>query len=177
MEPIDIEKLRYPIGHYEAPSTYSPELLRSWIADIKAFPTLIREAVAGLDASALQKTYRPGGWTIHQLVHHCADSHMNAFIRIKLALTEDNPTIKPYAEERWAELPDTLNLSAEIALNLLDGIHTKMAYLLEGLDSDALNRTFTHPQYMRTQTLAFTIGQYSWHGRHHLAHIGLALKG
>ena len=171
---IDIEKLRYPIGKYTAPDTFAADTIAGWIADIAALPKLIKTEVEGLTADQLQQTYRPDGWTIQQLVHHCADSHMNALIRIKLALTEDNPTIKPYMETRWAELPDTLELPINASLLILEGVHARMAILLKSLTAEQLQRTFVHPEHNRTQSIAFTIGSYTWHGKHHLAHIKLA---
>jgi hypothetical protein len=107
-------------------------------------------------------------------VHHCADSHVNAFIRFKLALTEDNPTIKPYTEALWAELPDTLDLPISTSLQILEGVHARMAKVLSTLTEEQLQRTFVHPEHNRTQSIAFTIGSYAWHGKHHLEHVKLA---
>lgn len=171
---MDIENLRYPIGKYSAPETFSPETIAGWVKDIEALPQLIKAEVSGLSGDILQQTYRPGGWTIHQLVHHCADSHMNAFIRFKLALTENNPTIKPYMEALWAELPDTLDMPINASLLILEGVHARMATLLKSLTSEQLQRTFIHPEHNRTQSIAFTVGSYAWHGNHHLAHIKIA---
>ncbi|UPT68528.1 MAG: putative metal-dependent hydrolase [Sphingobacteriales bacterium JAD_PAG50586_3] len=171
---MDIEKLRYPIGKYVAPEAFTAETITDWIKDIETLPQLIKTEVDGLDATALQQTYRPGGWTIQQLVHHCADSHMNAYIRFKLALTEDNPTIKPYMEGLWAELPDTLDMPISSSLHILEGVHARMAALLKTLTADQLQRTFIHPEHNRTQSIAFTIGSYAWHGKHHLAHVKIA---
>lgn len=174
MQTVDIEKLKFPIGKFEYPQLTTYEDIKSWINEIESFPGRLKAEVEGLDNSSLLKRYRPGGWTIHQLVHHCADSHINSLIRFKLALTEDNPTIKPYTEDKWAELPDTLELPIGVAIQILEGVHTKLTVLLRNLTAEQLQRTFTHPEYMRTQTLAFTIGLYAWHGNHHLAHIMLA---
>ncbi len=171
---IDIEKLRYPIGKYIAPDAFTIDAIAGWIEDIAALPKLIKTEVEGLTADELQQTYRPDGWTIQQLVHHCADSHMNALIRIKLALTEDNPTIKPYMETLWAKLPDTLELPINASLLILEGVHARMATLLKSSTAEQLQRTFVHPEHNRTQSIAFTIGSYAWHGKHHLAHIKLA---
>lgn len=174
MQSADIEKLRFPIGKYTAPESYTPQLIAGWIDDIAAFPALLKAEVETLPVADLQKTYRPGGWTIQQLVHHCADSHVNAFIRFKLALTEDNPTIKPYAEALWAELPDTLELPIGASLQILEGVHARMAKVLSTLTNEQLQRTFVHPEHNRTQSIAFTIGSYAWHGKHHLEHVKLA---
>jgi hypothetical protein len=168
---IDIEKLRYPIGKYATPEIYTAEIIARWITDIEALPQLIKAEADNLSSAALQQTYRPGGWTIQQLVHHCADSHMNAFIRFKLALTEDNPTIKPYMEALWAELPDTVDMPISASLHILEGVHARMAALLKILTPEQLQRTFIHPEHNRTQSIAYTIGSYAWHGNHHLAHI------
>ncbi len=176
MQPTNIETLKFPIGKFEYPETLAAETIQSWINDIEELPLLIKAEVEGLGNETLLQSYRPGGWTIQQLVNHCADSHMNALTRFKLALTEDNPTIKPYAEALWAELPDTLELPVSISIQMLEGIHAKLTILLKSLSEEQLQRTFTHPEYMRTQTLAFTIGSYAWHGRHHLAHIQLAKR-
>lgn len=174
MQTTDIEKLRFPIGKYHFPETLSPETLTGWIKDIEELPSLLKAEVDGLDEATLQRRYRPEGWTIHQVVHHLADSHINSIVRIKLAITNDNPTINPYPENLWAELPDSLELPISTAINILDGIHAKMAVLLKSLTPEKLQRTFVHPEYNRTQTLEFTIGLYAWHGRHHLEHIKLA---
>lgn len=171
---MDIEKLRYPIGKYTAPETYTDEIISGWVKDIETLPQLIKAEVSGLSGDTLQQTYRPGGWTIQQLVHHCADSHMNAFIRFKLALTENNPTIKPYMETLWAELPDTVDMPINASLLILEGVHARMATLLKSLTSEQLQRTFIHPEHNRTQSIAFTIGSYAWHGNHHLSHIKIA---
>lgn len=171
---MDIEKLRYPIGKYTAPETYTDEIIAGWVKDIETLQQLIKVEVSGLSGDTLQQTYRPGGWTIQQLVHHCADSHMNAFIRFKLALTENNPTIKPYIETLWAELPDTVDMPINASLLILEGVHARMATLLKSLTSEQLQRTFIHPEHNRTQSIAFTIGSYAWHGNHHLSHIKIA---
>lgn len=124
-----------------------------------------------MDQSELQQTYRPNGWTIAQVVNECADSHMNSFVRFKLALTEDIPTIKPYFENLWAELPDSRNYPIEDALKILEGLHTKWVFLLKSLTDDELNKEFIHPDSSDKISLKTNIGIYAWHGEHHLAHI------
>lgn len=174
MEATELETLKYPIGKYQFPENVSIENIQHWIGEIAAFPALLKSELEDVRAEDLQKRYRPGGWTIHQVVHHCADSHINSLVRFKLALTEDNPVIKPYAESLWAELPDTLDLPVDVAVQLLEAVHTKLYVLLSSLTEEQLQRTFIHPEYNRTQTIVFTIGLYAWHGNHHLAHIRLA---
>lgn len=164
---------RYPIGQFACNEIISSEEVQRWIQEIKTLPARLIEVVNGLEEEKLKNTYREGGWTIHQLVHHIADSHLNSFIRFKLALTEKNPTIKPYAEDQWAKLPDS-SLPIEISLTLIRGLHERWVYLLENLTAEQLNRTFTHPE-SGVITLAKNIGLYAWHGNHHLAHIKNAI--
>lgn len=165
-----MDELKYPIGAYtEKP--FSAPRLREWINDIKYLPENIERAILNLDETQLNTPYRPDGWTIKQVVHHVADSHMNAYIRFKLALTEDNPTIKPYREELWAELSDTKNLPINISITLLHALHIRWVEILNNVQDDEWNRTIFHPQYNRKSTLWYLLGSYSWHGRHHTAHI------
>lgn len=165
------EKLKYPIGRFRQPAPITREIRDAAISDLTVFPDLLRRAVQGMTDVQLDTPYRPEGWTVRQVVHHCADSHMNAMIRIKLALTEDHPTVKPYAEPRWAELPDTAMMPVEAALVLLDGLHARWSFLLERLTDADLNRTFYHPANRATVTVDEAICQYAWHANHHLAHI------
>jgi len=166
-----LDKLRFPIGKFHMPEIVSRELIDSYIADISVFPELLKKEVAGLSDGQLDTTYRPEGWSIRQIVHHCADSHMNSFIRFKLALTEDSPTIKPYYEERWAELPDSNLKSLEPSLNILGGLHERWVVLLKSMDDDDLTKVFVHPEHGRRIPLLENLGIYAFHGRHHLAHI------
>jgi hypothetical protein len=161
--------LRYPIGKFQFDGEITSGVAEGWLNEIEALPRILREAVGNMDDEQLDTAYRPGGWTVRQVVHHVADSHMNAFIRFKLALTEESPVIKPYEEGRWAELPD-YDLPIEVSLSLIEGIHIRMGKLLSGLDADDLSRTFIHPDSGEV-TVGENIGIYSWHGRHHLAHI------
>ena len=165
------EKLKYPIGRFRQPTPISTEFRTTAISDIATFPERLREAVQSLSDDQLDTPYRPEGWTVRQVVHHCADSHMNAMIRIKLALTEDNPTIKPYAEPRWAQLPDTLTMPIGSALTLLDGLHARWSFLLQRLTDTERERTFFHPESGRAFTVDEAICQYAWHSNHHLAHV------
>jgi len=165
---------RYPIGEFSCNEVISSEEIQQWIQDIKTLPARLIEALTELEVEMLKKTYRKGGWTIQQLVHHIADSHLNSYIRFKLALTEKNPTIKPYAEDHWAELADS-NLPIEVSLTLIKGLHERWVYLLENLTDEQLKSTFTHPQ-SGVITLEKNIGIYAWHGNHHLAHIKNAIQ-
>ncbi len=161
---------RYPIGKYE-PKPYSEAQLQEWLADIKFLPAAIEAAVQNLDEQQLDTPYRDGGWTVRQLVHHVADSHMNAYIRFKLGLTEDNPTIKPYEEKDWAEMVDTKEVPINISITLLHTLHTRWHSILKGMKQSDLDRTVIHPEHQRQMTLWFLLGMYAWHGRHHTAHI------
>jgi uncharacterized damage-inducible protein DinB len=161
---------RYPIGK----ATLEPELSdaerREAIAVIAAVPAHLRAAVAGLTPEQLDTPYRDGGWTVRQLVHHVPDSHLNAYVRFKLALTEDNPTIKPYAEARWAELADTKTTPVEVSLTLLEAVHHRLNEVLRSLGPEDFQRPLTHPDMGRL-TLDQMLGLYAWHGRHHVAHV------
>ena len=158
--------LRYPIGRFDA-ATADRE---RDIAVLAELPSMLRSAVAGLDDFQLDTAYRDGGWTVRQLVHHVADSHMNAYVRIRLALTEDWPTIKPYAESRWAELADAKTLPVEVSLALLEALHRRWVVLLKSLGEEDWQRGYMHPENGR-QALGTVIALYSWHSRHHTAHV------
>ena len=161
---------RYPIGKYE-PHPFSQDQKVKYLADIKFLPQDTEQAILNLDAHQLQTPYRDGGWTLHQVVHHVADSHMNAFIRFKLGLTEDNPTIKPYNEAAWAELEDVKTLPINISLTILHALHKRMVALLKSITDEQWMRTVEHPQYKKQMTLWYVLGLYAWHGKHHTAHI------
>ncbi len=170
-----VEQLKYPIGEFEKPTQIEAAHIEQWISDIEAFPTRLIALVKDLTAEQLLWPYRPEGWTIQQVVHHCADSHINSIIRFKLSLTEDNPTIKPYFENRWAELPDTLDLPISTSLSILKGLHARWTYLLKSLQSEDLKKGFVHPEHGKQFYLDETIGVYAWHSNHHLAHIEQAI--
>lgn len=162
--------LRYPIGPWHRPNgPVTPEWRANHIRDIAELPAQMRAAVAGLSDAQLDTPYRPDGWSLRQVVHHVADSHANGYIRQKLALTETNPTIKPYDEERWAELPDS-TLPIDVSLRMLDAIHDRWAALLRSLPAERFSAPYQHPQ-SGPQTLDSSLSNYSWHGRHHVAHI------
>ena len=169
-----LNKVQYPIGKFEKPAVCTQEMINQGIEDIANFPILLRQEVENLDEKSLLKTYRPNGWTIQQIVHHCADSHINSFTRFKLALTEDSPIIKPYEEALWAELPDTLNYPIHTSLVLLEALHLRWVYLLKSLTPEQLERKFIHPASGSEVILKNAILSYAWHGKHHLAHIKLA---
>ncbi|RFU66214.1 YfiT family bacillithiol transferase [Bacillus sp. V59.32b] len=161
--------LRYPIGEFNHRGSITLESINEWIKEIEIAPEDVKEAVKGLEDDQLDTPYRPNGWTVRQVVHHLADSHMNAYIRFKLALTENNPTIKPYQESEWAELPDS-ELPVEVSIMLLEALHTRWVTLLRSLTSTQLEQTFQHPDSGIVQ-VGYNIGLYAWHGRHHIAHI------
>lgn len=168
--PEDLKKLRYPIGLFEPPSGIDQTQIEKWISDIETLPADLRKTVQGLTDAQLDTRYRPGGWTIRQVIHHLPDSHLNSFIRFKWALTEDGPHIKPYFEDRWAQLPDYSLAPVSASLDLLEALHRRWVVLLRSLTRQDLDRQFIHPE-SGPANLAETIGSYAWHGRHHLAHI------
>jgi DinB superfamily len=161
---------RFPIGKFHYEGAPSAEQRQKFIADIAQTPVALRAAVDGLSQQQLDTPYREGGWTVRQLVHHVPDSHMNAYIRFKLALTEDEPTIKPYAEDRWAELADTKSTPIEVSLVMMDSLHQRWVELLRSLEPNDWRRQFRHPE-LGVVPLEKNVALYSWHGRHHVAHI------
>jgi hypothetical protein len=169
----DLENLKFPIGRFNAPETITTAHIKSWIEVIESFPERLAAAIGGLRSEDLEKTYRLNGWTIRQLVHHCADSHMNSLIRFKLALTEDTPTIKPYAENLWAELTD-YDAPVGSSIKILEGLHERWVKLLENLTEVELEKQFFHPESKELISLKQNIGIYAWHCNHHLAHILIA---
>jgi hypothetical protein len=163
--------LRYPIGRFDFDAPISDSDFPRLIALIAEAPGALRSAVAGLTRDQLETRYRPGGWTVKQVVHHVPDSHMNAYMRFKLALTEDEPTIKPYNEAAWAELADSRRVPIEVSLDLLDALHLRWVALLRSMDAADFNRGVRHPEHGRLLTMKQLLGLYAWHGRHHVAHI------
>lgn len=160
---------RYPVGKFAKPDPITPDLRVGAIADIADLPSELRNAVKGLDYEQLNSPYRDGGWTVRQLVHHIADSHMNAFIRVRLALTEDWPTIKPYDEKAWASLHDS-TAPIEWSLELIEALHARWVMLLQSLNDTQWQRGFRHPEN-GPQTVELSTLVYAWHSRHHVAHI------
>jgi uncharacterized damage-inducible protein DinB len=174
MTDINIDP-RYPIGKYQ-PQPFSQKQLQDWLNDIKSLPTTLEFAVQDLDESQYNTPYREGGWTIKQVVHHLADSHINAYTRFKLGLTEDAPQIKPYLEKQWAEMNDVQNLPANISITLLHALHTRLYEAIKDLKKEDWDKTVYHPEHKKEITLWHLLGMYSWHGRHHVAHITTARK-
>ncbi|MHA7130499.1 YfiT family bacillithiol transferase [Algoriphagus namhaensis] len=169
---MDIEHLKFPIGRFVEPKDISPEQLSEAIDYIRSFPDFLQKATLGLSSEYLATPYRPGGWTVRQVIHHLADSHMNAFIRFKLALTESNPTIKPYEEQLWAEMKD-YQLSTDTSIQLIELLHEKWSKVLDHMDSADFERAYFHPQSQSLVPLKVATLMYEWHSRHHLAHINL----
>lgn len=167
----NIEHLKFPIGKFQKPEFIPQEIIQNWIKIIEEFPQKLKEETQHLSETELEKQYRPDGWTIRQVVNHCADSHMNSLIRFKLALTEDTPTIKPYFENLWAELSDSKQISIESSLKILEGLHARWVNLLRSLDENDLDKEFFHPESKVKTSLKNTVGIYAWHCEHHLAHI------
>ncbi len=162
--------LRYPIGKFQMPKVVSPEERAGYVESIARLPKDIRSAVAGLSDAQLDMPYRPGGWTVRQVVHHLPDSHVNSYVRFKLALTEDTPTIRPYMEERWAELPEAKSGPIDLSLNLLDTLHHRWSVFLQAFTSDDYARTLVHPE-LGVFRLEQLLALYAWHGKHHVAHV------
>lgn len=167
--------LRYPIGKFEAPRTMTAELRNELVSQIAEAPSQLRRAVTGLNSQQLNTPYRNGGWTVIQVVHHVPDSHMNAYIRCKLAVTENAPIIKPYDEGKWAELQDASGLDIEISLVLLDALHRRWVVFLQSLTEEQFQYIFHHPE-AGVMSLDRTLALYAWHGRHHVAHINALRK-
>jgi len=165
-----VTDLRYPIGKFTYEGPLTEDRKSAFLDDIAKTPAKLRVAVKGLSQNQLDTPYRPGGWTVRQVVHHVPDSHLNSYTRFKLALTEDEPTIKPYAEDRWAELADTKATPLEVSLTLLDSLHDRWMRLLRSMTPEQWKRTFRHPE-LGPMTLEKTLALYAWHGRHHVAHI------
>ena len=161
---------RYPIGKYE-PLVFSEEQKTKWLNEIRQLPAALENAIHDLDEAQLQSPYREGGWTIHQLVHHIADSHMNAYIRCKLGLTEHHPVVKPYEEKLWAELEDVKLLPVNVSITLLHALHARWYAAIRDLSLLQWNRTIIHPSGPKEMTLWHLLGMYAWHGSHHVAHI------
>ena len=169
-------ELRFPIGEFIKPEIIASSLISTWIDDVKSFPERLEAVVVGLNKEELNYKYRPKGWSIKQVVHHCADSHMNSLLRFKLALTEETPAIRPYFEDRFAELPDSLDDNIEDSLILLKGLHAKLATVMSHLSESDLAKEYMHPEHGQKFRLDEVVGTYAWHSNHHLAHVVQALK-
>jgi len=165
------DKLKYPIGEFDCPDAINSDHINSWIERIKALPEKMESAILQLNDVQLDTVYRPGGWTLRQVVHHVADSHMNSYIRFKLAITEDTPTIRGYFEDRWAELPEAKNGDPGISISLLKALHERWSATLIAMNSSDFDKSFYHPEMDREVPLKEAVGLYAWHSDHHLAHI------
>ncbi|MEO7192945.1 MAG: YfiT family bacillithiol transferase [Vicinamibacterales bacterium] len=166
-----MDDVRYPLGRFQPPRNVTAELRDTWVEQFAQAPAKLRAAVDGLDADQLQTTYREGGWTVAQVVHHLCDSHMNAYIRFKLALTEEVPTVKGYDESAWATLPDASSTAGlDVSLRLLEALHERALAMLRAMGPDAWGRQYVHEE-AGLRTLDLTLAIYAWHGRHHVAHI------
>ncbi len=173
---IVLDELKYPTGKFKWPKEISADEIKNWIDVIEKFPSLLKNEVENLSDAELALVYRPDGWNIRMVVHHCADSHSNAFARFKLALTEDKPTIKPYIESLWATLPDVTEAPIEWSLQILEGLHKRWNVLLRSLSVTDLQKVFIHPDHGRELKLESVIALYAWHCNHHLAHVKQAKK-
>jgi hypothetical protein len=165
-----VDDLRYPVGKFVLDPATTTDKRNAWIRQIADAPALLRAGVAGLDDRQLDTPYRPGGWTVRQVLHHVPDSHLNAYCRFKLALTEDNPTIKPYDEDAWAKIADTARTPPDVSLTLLEALHRRWVILLESLSARDFARPLHHPEH-GGRTLDWMLQLYAWHGRHHAAHV------
>ena len=172
---MNLEELKYPIGGFSPPKIKDEAFKLAAIESIERFPAEVRKEVGGLDEAGIQWIYRPDGWTINQVVHHCVESHMNAVIRFKLALSEDNPTIKPYLEDKWAQMDD-YRLPIENSVILLEYLHIKWVHILRSINDADWDRRFTHPEMGKSIRLITNLALYAWHCEHHLAHIKQAKK-
>ena len=165
-----MSELQYPVGKFQLPVKISDDDRRTFIGQIEEAPAQLWSAVVGLSEEQLDTPYREGGWTVRQVVHHLADSHMNAFVRFKLALTEDQPSVKTYNQQRWAELPDAKTAPVAVSLSLLDSVHKRFGMLLRSMSAADFARTMNHPE-QGIVSLDRYLSLYAWHGRHHVAHI------
>lgn len=165
----DLESLRYPLGRFQLDAEPTAGKRAEWIETIEALPRRLRDAVADLSDDQLGAQYRDAGWTLRQLVHHVADSHANAYIRLKLALTEERPVVRAYDEKRWAELPDA-RLPVEVSLVLLESLHARWVALLRSMKEETFSRVWLHPEH-GPRDLDFLLQLYAWHSRHHVAHV------
>jgi len=167
----ELEKLKYPIGHFERPDDISPEDIGNWIKVLETLPNRLLTLVDELSDEQLDTPYRNGGWTVRQVVHHLADSHHNSYTRFKWALTENRPLIKVYEEKEWSELIDAKTAPISLSINYLTALHAKIVYLLKRLSPKELENSYIHPDGNVNVSVAENIGKYAWHSNHHLAHI------
>lgn len=166
------KNLQYPIGEFVAPENVTKKDLDGWIETIERAPEQLKKVLESLPDSLVETSYRPGGWTVRQIVHHLADSHLNSYIRFKWALTENSPTIKAYDENAWANLPDC-EMPIDVSLNLLESLHKRWCYLLRSISMSDFDKTFYHPETKQTVKLSTNVALYAWHSTHHIEHIKL----
>lgn len=166
----------YPVGKFEYGKSYTQADNKRHINELELFPRQLITIASELTEDLLLESYRPGGWNARQIIHHIADSHMNAYMRIKLSLTEDSPIIKPYDQDSWAKLEDSLKLPVECSLQLIESVHLRMVYLLKTLDQEALQRKYIHPEYKREFKLDELLALYAWHGKHHAGHLTVIIN-
>lgn len=172
-----LEKLKYPIGKFICPKTITDEQVKTWIEDLELLPSRVNELVQNLNHEQLETPYRPGGWTVRQLIHHMADSHHHSYTRFKWALSENAPIIKAYEEKDWSELFDAKTAPIALSIHYLNALHAKLVYLLKGLSPSDLKREYIHPEGNIRVSVAENMGKYAWHSNHHLAHIkGLIIR-
>lgn len=167
----NLEHLRFPVGKFHTPKTFTEKEIAEWIATISEFPSRVHSLVNSIPLDQLQTPYREKGWNGFQVIHHCVDSHMNAYIRFKLGLTEDSPEIRPYFEDRWAELPDSKSEDLEDSLMILKGLHSRWSFVLNYIPIDDFHRIIVHPEYGRKYNLAQLLAMYAWHCNHHFSHL------
>lgn len=166
-----MKKLQYPIGEYTYPENVDETQITHWIDSLESFPEQLIAVTSTLSEAQLEVAYRPGGWTVRQVIHHIADSHINAYTRVKLTLTEDNPIVRPYNEEIWADLPEAKNGDIEMSIAIIKAVHRRLVITLRTLTFEDFNRKYIHPAANKQLTLSYLVGNYAWHGQHHLAHI------
>lgn len=171
---MELEELKYPVGRHQSKDEYSLIEIENFIETIRLFPSRLKEAVTNISEEQLNTIYRQEGWTVRQVIHHVADSHMNAVLRFKMALTEDNPTIKPYDEAAFARLHD-YELPIEPSVTIIESVHQKWMFILSGMKPADFMKTYFHPQHQITFTLQQALATYDWHCRHHLAHVNLVV--
>ncbi len=167
----ELEQLRYPIGRHVRPDSYTTKDLNEWISVLGALPEWLDHCIENLDAAQLETPYRPDGWTVNQVIHHIADSHINAMVRLKLALTEDKPTILPYKEALWANLPDVANTPVNVSITLIHALHRRWVVVLQNLKPEDWLREYYHPEDKEDVPIWVMTSMYAWHSRHHMEHV------
>lgn len=171
-----MEHLKYPIGKFQRPNSFDPARLKEWIMEIRMLPEKLKIILGEMTDAELDQPYRPDGWTGRQVVHHMADSHLNAYIRFKWTLTEDTPTIKAYNEKAWAELPEAKSSPVDVSVALLESLHRRWSLMLENIGEADWQKSYIHPEYGTHYPLYVVAALYAWHGNHHLGHLGLLIE-